>query len=161
MKRVSDVQSKKSLRAANKDRQYGHNAVPRFGNCAGKIIDLFAQYVEDSMTVPPKGGRGCRVQKEHIDLCFGKFYQAMREFMDSENPQQKVLVKKEKEYVKETVILDDSLKEEVARLTAIVENNKQAWEDDSSLYQDMINRINELELHLADEERKKKLGDEE
>ena len=84
MKRVSDVQSKKSLRAANEERQYGHNAVPRFGNCAGKIIDLFAQYVEDSMTVPPKGGRGCRVQKEHIDLCFGKFYQAMREFMDSE-----------------------------------------------------------------------------
>ena len=152
MKRVSDVQSKKSLRAANEERQYGNNAVPRFGTCAGKIIDLFAQYVEDSMTVPPKGGRGCRVQKEHIDLCFGKFYQAMREFMDSENPQQKVLVKKEKEYVKETVILDDSLKEEVARLTAIVENSKQAWEDDSSLYQDMINRINELEERLGEEE---------
>ena len=152
MKRVSDVQAKKSLRAANEERQYGNNAVPRFGTCAGKIIDLFAQYVEDSMTVPPKGGRGCRVQKEHIDLCFGKFYQAMREFMDSENPQQKVLVKKEKEYVKETVILDDSLKEEVARLTAIVENSKQAWEDDSSLYQDMINRINELEERLGEEE---------
>ena len=84
MKRVSDVQSKKSLRAANEERQYGNNAVPRFGKCAGKIIDLFAQYVENSMTVPPKGGRGCRVQKEHIDLCFGKFYQAMREFMDNE-----------------------------------------------------------------------------
>ena len=152
MKRVSDVQAKKSLRAANEERQYGNNAVPRFGTCAGKIIDLFAQYVEDSMTVPPKGGRGCRVQKEHIDLAFGKFYQAMREFMDSENPQQKVLVKKEKEYVKETVILDDSLKEEVARLTAIVENSKQAWEDDSSLYQDMINRINELEERLGEEE---------
>ena len=150
MKRVSDVQAKKSLRAANEERQYGNNAVPRFGTCAGKIIDLFAQYVEDEMKVPPKGGRGCRVQKEHIDLCFGKFYQAMREFMDSENPQQKVLVKKEKEYVKETVILDDSLKEEVARLTAIVENSKQAWEDDSSLYQDMINRINELEETLGE-----------
>ena len=84
MKRVSDVQSKKSLRAANEERQYGYNAVPRFGTCAGKIIDLFAIYVEECMTVPPKGGRGCRVQKEHIDLCFGKFYQAMREFMDGE-----------------------------------------------------------------------------
>lgn len=84
MKRVSDVQSKISLRAANEDRQYGQGAVPRFGNCAGKIIDLFAQYVEDSMTVPPKGGRGCRVQKEHVQLCFGNFYQAMREFMDNE-----------------------------------------------------------------------------
>ncbi len=88
MKRVSEVQSKKSLRSANKDRQYGHGAVPRFGTNAGKIIDLFAQYVEDSMTVPPKGGRGCRVQKEHIDLCFGKFYQAMREFMDGEKNEQ-------------------------------------------------------------------------
>ena len=160
MKRVSDVQAKKSLRAANEERQYGNNAVPRFGTCAGKIIDLFAQYVEDEMKIPPKGGRGCRVQKEHIDLCFGKFYQAMREFMDSENPQQKVLVKKEKEYVKETVVLDASLKEEVERLSVIVENSKQAWEDDSSLYQDMVNRINELDLHLADEERNKKLGDE-
>ena len=152
MKRVSEVQAKISLRKANEERQYGNNAVPRFGTCAGKIIDLFAQYVEDSMTVPPKGGRGCRVQKEHIDLCFGKFYQAMREFMDAENPQQKVLVKKEKEYVKETVILDASLKEEVARLTAIVENSKQVWEDDSSLYQDMITRINELEEKLGEEE---------
>jgi len=84
MKRVSEVQAKISLRKANEERQYGHNAVPRFGSCAGKIIDLFAQFVEDEMTVAPKGGRGCRVQKEHIDLCFGKFYQAMREFMDGE-----------------------------------------------------------------------------
>lgn len=88
MKRVSDVQAKISLRAANEERQYGNNAVPRFGTCAGKIIDLFAQYVEDEMKVPPKGGRGCRVQKEHIDLCFGKFYQAMREFMDGEKNEQ-------------------------------------------------------------------------
>jgi hypothetical protein len=84
MKRVSEVQAKKSLRMANEERQYGDKAVPRFGHCAGKIIDLFAQYVEDEMKVPPKGGRGCRVQREHIDLCFGKFYQAMREFMDGE-----------------------------------------------------------------------------
>ena len=59
-------------------------AVPRFIGCAGKIVDLFAIFVEQQMTVPPKGGRGCRVQKEHIDLAFGKFYQAMREFMDGE-----------------------------------------------------------------------------
>ena len=83
-KRVSEVQAKISLRKANEERQYGQGAVPRFGKCAGKIIDLFAQFVEDEMIVPPKGGRGCRVQKEHIDLCFGKFYQAMREFMDGE-----------------------------------------------------------------------------
>ena len=153
MKRVSDVQSKKSLRAANEDRQYGHNAVPRFGNCAGKIIDLFAQYVEDSMTVPPKGGRGCRVQKEHIDLCFGKFYQAMREFMDSEQKVQPVVVVEEvvvKEKIKH-IVIDDVLKEEVERLREVVENNKVS-EDDASLYQDMVRRINELEEKLGEEE---------
>jgi hypothetical protein len=155
MKRVSDVQSKKSLRTANKERQYGNNAVPRFGTCAGKIIDLFAQYVEDSMTVPPKGGRGCRVQKEHIDLCFGKFYQAMREFMDSEQKPQVLVIKDTKvleKIVKEPVILDDSLKEEIERLKSILQQNRQVWEDDASLYQDMISRINELEERLGEEE---------
>tara|TARA_R100000697_G_scaffold107753_1_gene122678 strand:+ start:1121 stop:1582 length:462 start_codon:yes stop_codon:yes gene_type:complete len=153
MKRVSDVQSKISLRAANKDRQYGHNAVPRFGNCAGKIIDLFAQYVENSMTVPPKGGRGCRVQKEHIDLCFGKFYQAMREFMDSEQNVQPVVVEEVvvKEKIKH-VVIDDALKEEVERLKKVVEATNKVSEDDASLYQDMINRINELEERLGEEE---------
>ena len=68
MKRVSDVQSKKSLRAANEERQYGHNAVPRFGNCAGKIIDLFAQYVEDSMTVPLKAEEVVEFKK-NILIC--------------------------------------------------------------------------------------------
>ena len=153
MKRVSEVQAKISLRKANEERQYGNNAVPRFGNCAGKIIDLFAQFVEDEMTVPPKGGRGCRVQKEHIDLCFGKFYQAMREFMDGEE-KSKVFVIKDAEVLekidKEIVILDDSLKEEVGRLKAIVQQNKQVWEDDASLYQDMINRIHELEERLGE-----------
>lgn len=81
MKRVSEVQAKISLRKANKDRQYGNNAVPRFASCAGEIIDQFARFVEQEMKVPPKGGRGCRVQKEHIQLCFGKFYQAMNEFI--------------------------------------------------------------------------------
>tara|TARA_R110002167_G_scaffold126501_1_gene307268 strand:- start:205 stop:468 length:264 start_codon:yes stop_codon:yes gene_type:complete len=84
MRRVSEVQSKISLREANKYRQYGLGSVARFGTSAGKIIDLFAIYVEIQMKVPPNGGRGCRVQPEHIDLCFGKFYQAMREFMDGE-----------------------------------------------------------------------------
>jgi len=130
MKRVSEVQAKISLRKANEERQYGNNAVPRFGTCAGKIIDLFAQFVEDEMTVPPKGGRGCRVQKEHIDLCFGKFYQAMREFMDSEQKVQTV--------VKEVVVEE--------RIKHIVS------EDDVSLYQDMISRINELEERLGEKE---------
>ena len=41
MRRVSEVQSKISLRKANKDRQYGNGSVSRFGVSAGKIIDLF------------------------------------------------------------------------------------------------------------------------
>ena len=84
MKRVSEYQAKKSVRKANPNRQYGDGAYPRFASCSGQIMDLFALFVEQEMKVPPKGGAGCRVQKEHIDLCFGKFYQAMREFMDGE-----------------------------------------------------------------------------
>jgi len=84
IKRVSEVQAKKSLRSANPDRSYGQGAVSRYIVSSSKIMDLFATYVEETMKVPPNGGRGCRVQPEHIDLCFGKFYQAMREFMDEE-----------------------------------------------------------------------------
>ena len=84
VKRISEVQAKKSLRSANKERQYGNGAVPRYIVSGSKIMDLFASFVEEQMKVPAKGGRGCRVQPEHIDLCFGKFYQAMREFMDEE-----------------------------------------------------------------------------
>jgi len=84
-KRISEVQAKKSLRSANKKRSYGSGAVDRYIVLSSKIMDLFAVYVEQTMKVPPKGGRGARVQPEHIELCFGKFYQAMREFMDEEN----------------------------------------------------------------------------
>ena len=55
--------------------------------------------------------------------------------------------------------MDETLKQEVERLKSLVQDNRDAWEDDASLYQDMVHRINELELHLADEERKKKLGE--
>ena len=83
-KRISEVQAKKSLRSANNERQYGQGAVSRYIVSGSKIMDLFAVFVEQEMKVPPKGGRGCRVQPDHIDNCFGKFYQAMREFMDGE-----------------------------------------------------------------------------
>tara|TARA_R110002167_G_scaffold233600_1_gene438806 strand:+ start:1029 stop:1331 length:303 start_codon:yes stop_codon:yes gene_type:complete len=83
-KRVSEVQAKKSLRSANSERSYGNGAVSRYIVSSSKIMDLFAIYVEQEMTIPPKGGRGARVQSEHIERCFGKFYQAMREFMDEE-----------------------------------------------------------------------------
>ena len=152
MKRESEVQAKISMRKANEERQYGNNAFRRFGTCAGKIIDLFEQYVEDEMTVPPKGGRGCRVQKEHIDLCFGKFYQAMREFMDSESKNNPITTNEE--------VMVDS---EIERLKEIINNyetvSKDALKDDASLYADMLDRINELELHLADKERKERLSE--
>ena len=71
-KRMSEVQAKKSLRSANQERQYGMGAVPRYITCGSKIMDLFATYVEQEMKVPPKSGRGCRVQPEHIERCVGK-----------------------------------------------------------------------------------------
>tara|TARA_R100001463_G_scaffold30575_2_gene69545 strand:- start:3819 stop:4121 length:303 start_codon:yes stop_codon:yes gene_type:complete len=83
-KRISELQAKKSLRKANKERSYGSGAVDKYIVCSSKIMDLFAVYIEQEMKVPPRGGRGARVQPEHIDLCFGKFYQSMREFMDEE-----------------------------------------------------------------------------
>jgi hypothetical protein len=83
-KRMSETQAKKSLRSANSKRQYSIGTVPKFGICSGKIMDLFAEFIEQNMTIPPNGGRGCRISKEHIELCFGKFYQGMREFMDGE-----------------------------------------------------------------------------
>lgn len=83
-KRLSETQAKKSVRKANKDRQYAHGALPKFIGCSSKIVDLFAKYVEQEMKVPAGGGRGCRVKDTHIELCYGKFYQAMREFMDGE-----------------------------------------------------------------------------
>ena len=83
-KRISELQAKKSLRRANTERSYGSGAVDKYIICSSKIMDLFAGYIEQEMKVPPRGGRGARVQPEHIDLCFGKFYQAMREFMDEE-----------------------------------------------------------------------------
>ena len=83
-KRISEVQAKKSVRKANKERQYGQGALPKFITCSSKIVDLFAKFVEQEMTIPAGGGRGCRVQPNHVELCYGKFYQAIREFMDGE-----------------------------------------------------------------------------
>ena len=37
------------------------------------IIDLWASFVELNMKVPARHGRGSRVTKEHIELCWNKF----------------------------------------------------------------------------------------
>ena len=39
IKRISEVQAKKSLRSANEDRQYGQGAVPRYIVAGRKIMD--------------------------------------------------------------------------------------------------------------------------
>jgi len=87
MKRVSDVQAKKSVRKANPDRQYGNkdgDALAHFATCSGKLMDLLAQYIEDEMKVEPKGGAGCRVQRKDVSDAYGRMYVAIREFMDNE-----------------------------------------------------------------------------
>ena len=60
MRRISEVQAKKSLKKANEDRQYGHGSVELFINCSADLMDLFAQYLESQMTVPPRKGAGSR-----------------------------------------------------------------------------------------------------
>ena len=84
MRRISEVQAKKSLKKANEDRQYGHGSVDLFIRCSADLMDLFAQYLESQMTVPPRKGAGSRVQKLHVELAYGRFYKALRDFMDKE-----------------------------------------------------------------------------
>tara|TARA_R110002072_G_scaffold45239_3_gene125932 strand:- start:1210 stop:1512 length:303 start_codon:yes stop_codon:yes gene_type:complete len=86
--RVSAVQAKKARKRANPDRQYGDGVYERFRTHASEIVDLFALFVEQEMKVAPKGGAGCRVQEKDINASFGKFYHAIREFMDGEKNEQ-------------------------------------------------------------------------
>lgn len=83
-KRVSEVQAKKSLRSANEDRSYGNGAVGKFIIVASDIMDLFAEYIEQQMKVPPKGGRNSRVQPDHIEKYGGRFFKAMTNFVKEE-----------------------------------------------------------------------------
>jgi len=83
-KRVSEVQAKKSLRSANSERSYGNGAVSKYIVVASDIMDLFAEYIEQQMKVAPKGGRGSRIQPDHIEKFGGRFYKAMINFMKEE-----------------------------------------------------------------------------
>jgi len=80
-KRISDVQAKKAARKANKKRQYGYGAVPRFVTHASALVDLYALYVEKSMKVAPGKGRGCRVQTYHLDIAFATMQSLMNELI--------------------------------------------------------------------------------
>lgn len=84
VKRISEVQAKKSLRSANEDRSYGNGAVSKYIVVASDIMDLFAEYIEQQMKVAPKGGRGSRIQPDHIEKYGGRFFKAMTNFMKEE-----------------------------------------------------------------------------
>jgi|TARA_R110002012_G_scaffold28126_2_gene89045 hypothetical protein len=83
-KRIAESQARKSVRKANQNRQYGNGAVPRFASKASAIVDLFAQYVEEQMLYETNTGKGCRVQKHHIESCSIKFMNVINLFMEQE-----------------------------------------------------------------------------
>ena len=85
--KISELQAKKAVRKANPERQWGNShgqSLTKFRAKAGELVDLFALYIEQRMPVPPNSGRGCRVQLPHVEMAFGRMYQAMRQFMDDE-----------------------------------------------------------------------------
>ena len=88
MSRVLKKNAESALRTAainngNEGRSMTSDAISKMAICSSMMVDLFAQYVEQ--TLPPKGGRGSRIQEPHIELAFGKIYKATRDFMDKEN----------------------------------------------------------------------------
>jgi len=77
--RISILQVKKALRKANPDRQYGYGAPEKFRSKASELVDLLALYVETKMVLPPRSGKGCRVQPHHIDEYFVDIQKMMYE----------------------------------------------------------------------------------
>jgi len=83
--RISETQAKKAVRNANKNRQYGHGAIPRFVKRASEIVDLFAKIVEKNMEVPAgQGLRGSRVQPYNVDIAYVQAYDALRRVLEGE-----------------------------------------------------------------------------
>tara|TARA_R100000544_G_C2189199_1_gene40769 strand:- start:99 stop:428 length:330 start_codon:yes stop_codon:yes gene_type:complete len=83
-KRIAESQARASLRKANSKRQYGDGAVPRFQYKSSAIVDLFAKYVDEQMLYEPNTGKGCRVQKHHVESCYIKLRKAISVFMEEE-----------------------------------------------------------------------------
>jgi len=85
MNRVLRTHAELALRQAAKEsvnvgRSMTHEAIVEMADCSSVLVDLFAKYVES--TLPPKIGRGGRLQVSHVELSFGRVYRAIREFMD-------------------------------------------------------------------------------
>tara|TARA_R100000995_G_C3481338_1_gene124096 strand:- start:1097 stop:1363 length:267 start_codon:yes stop_codon:yes gene_type:complete len=71
--RISEVQTKASVRRANKYRQFEMGALGRHRKYASELIDLWSAFIDMNMEVPAGHGRGARVTKKHIDMCWHRF----------------------------------------------------------------------------------------
>tara|TARA_Y100001937_G_scaffold103165_1_gene142143 strand:- start:308 stop:832 length:525 start_codon:yes stop_codon:yes gene_type:complete len=164
--KISELQAKKAVRKANPERQWGNShgqSLTKFRAKAGELVDLFALYIEQRMPVPPNSGRGCRVQLPHVEMAFGRMYQAMRQFMDDELTMKKLKENEAKDIIttdintlhKERTLLSNEitahekekirLLENIRKLELRRKDVKNIDTDKQSLYYDMLKRLNELE----------------
>ena len=85
MKRIiSERDAKKVVKKPNPRRQWGNSegdSIDKFRVCCGDIIELFAIYLEKTMKKEPNTGEGCRVQYNHVEMQFGRFYRHMSDFV--------------------------------------------------------------------------------
>jgi len=73
IKRMSDVQVKKSLRRANSLRKHSMEAFNEFKFLASELVDLFAQYVDIRKNIPAgEGLRGATMQREDVKKCYDR-----------------------------------------------------------------------------------------
>jgi len=164
--KISELQAKKAVRKANPERQWGNShgqSLTKFRAKAGELVDLFALYIEQRMPMPPNSGRGCRVQLPHVEMAFGRMYQAMRQFMDEELSLKKLKENDAKDIIttdintlhKERTLLSNEiveqekerlrLQENIRKLKKEIKDSKNIDVDKQSLYYDMLKRLNELE----------------
>tara|TARA_R100001510_G_C7640014_1_gene197725 strand:+ start:180 stop:701 length:522 start_codon:yes stop_codon:yes gene_type:complete len=164
--KISELQAKKAVRKANPERQWGNShgqSLTKFRAKAGELVDLFALYIEQRMPMPPNSGRGCRVQLPHVEIAFGKMYQAMRQFMDDElsfknlkeNDAKDIITTDINTLHKERTLLSNEiveqekerlrLQENIRKLKKEIKDSKNIDVDKQSLYYDMLKRLNELE----------------
>ena len=66
-----------------KGRSITYEAVGRANRYCGEILDEFLLFVEQSM--PPLGGRGSRIQKEHVEVAYLRFRVALNEALRNAN----------------------------------------------------------------------------
>ena len=164
--KISELQAKKAVRKANPERQWGNShgqSLTKFRAKAGELVDLFALYIEQRMPLPPNSGRGCRVQLPHVEMAFGRMYQAMRQFMDDELTMKNLKENEAKDIIttdintlhKERTMLSNEiveqekerlrLQENIRKLKKEIKDSKNIDVDKQSLYYDMLKRLNELE----------------